>query len=61
MRTLIIYTAVAGAIYFVPGNSEGHALPSFDEPVEYDVACLDTLPEKHKFAEPEGEVAIRYC
>ncbi|WP_412546133.1 hypothetical protein [Maricaulis sp. MIT060901] len=61
MRTLIIYTAVAGALFLVPGNQDGHALTATETRTDYQVACVDTLPELAETAAPEGETEILYC
>ncbi|MEC9249889.1 MAG: hypothetical protein VX501_04520 [Pseudomonadota bacterium] len=61
MRTLIIYTAVAGALYFVPTNQEGHAAPASDAKIDYQVACVDALPERSTPHMVEGESSLRYC
>ena len=61
MRTLIIYTAVAGALLFVPGNQDGHALTAAEARTDYQVACVHTLPELSESAAPEGETEILYC
>ncbi|MBO6730262.1 MAG: hypothetical protein QUV02_01360 [Maricaulis sp.] len=61
MRTLIIYTAVAGALYFVPTNQTGHASPASDAKIDHQVACVDALPELATPPMDEGESALRYC
>lgn len=61
MRTLIIYTAVAGALYFVPTNQEGHASPAGDAKIDYQVACVDALPDLASSPAPEGEAELLYC
>ena len=61
MRTLFIYIAVAGGLFLLPGNQDGHALTAAEVRTDYQVACVDSLQELAETAAPEGETEILYC